>query len=305
MSESMEENRPVGSKNTKIILLISLLVILIAGLGVAIYYINQKDSQLEELHQQNDLSKKQLEDEYDNLAVQYEGFKLSVKNDSLLQKLDNEQSKVRRLMEQLKATKATDHAEIARLNGELGVLRKILKSYVIQIDSLNTANERLTKEKTEITNKYNETTRTLDQVRQEKESLNEKVVLASKLDATGISIRAVNKRGKDQKKIEKVEQFVVSFTIAKNITAKPGERTIYVRIMKPDDDVLVKTASNVFTYENKDIAYSMKRIVEYGGEETPVVLYWNVEEYLQPGTYRADIFADGSRIGSRSITVEK
>ena len=102
-----------------------------------------------------------------------------------------------------------------------------------------------------------------------------------------------------------MEQFVVSFNIAKNITAKPGERTIYVRIMKPNDDVLVKSQSGTFSYENKEIAYSMKRSVEYGGEETPVTLYWNVEEYLQPGTYRADIFADGNRIGSRSITIEK
>ncbi len=301
----MEENTPVKSKNTKMLWLVGLLLVMLVGLGIAIYYINQKDDQIEELQQQGELSKKQLEDEYENLSVQYEGFKISVKNDSLLEKLDNEQAKVRRLMEELKATKASDHAEIARLNGELGTLRKILKSYVIQIDSLNTANDRLTKEKTEITNKYNETSRKLDEVSHEKESLNEKVTLASKLDATGISLRAVNKKGKDQKKIEKVEQFVVSFNIAKNITAKPGERIIYVRIMKPNDDVLVKSQSGTFSYENKEIAYSMKRSVEYGGEETPVTLYWNVEEYLQPGTYRADIFADGNRIGSRSITIEK
>lgn len=301
----MEENRP-HTKNSKYIKwFIALIVVMIVGLGTAVYYILQKDAQIEDLEQQTDLTKKQLEDEYESLSVQYEGFKFSVKNDSLLQKLENEQTKVQRLMEELRTTKASNHAEISRLTKELASLRKILKSYVIQIDSLNRTNERLVKENTEITNKYKETNKTLDQVRQEKESLNEKVTLASKLDATGISIRAVNKKGKDQKKIDKVEQIIVSFTITKNITAQPGERTIYVRIMKPDDDVLVKSRANVFSYENKEINYSMKRIVEYGGEETPVTLYWIVEEYLQPGTYRADIFADGSRIGSRSITVEK
>lgn len=301
----MEENKP-HTKNSKYIKwFIALIIVMIVGLGTAVYYILQKDAQIEDLEQQTDLTKKQLEDEYESLSVQYEGFKFSVKNDSLLQKLENEQTKVQRLMEELRTTKASNHAEISRLTKELASLRKILKSYVIQIDSLNRTNERLVKENTEITNKYKETNKTLDQVRQEKESLNEKVTLASKLDATGISIRAVNKKGKDQKKIDKVEQIIVSFTITKNITAQPGERTIYVRIMKPDDDVLVKSRANVFNYENKEINYSMKRIVEYGGEETPVTLYWIVEEYLQPGTYRADIFADGSRIGSRSITVEK
>ncbi len=301
----MEENMPPKKTGKYIKWFVALILIMLVGLGVAVYHILQKDAQIEDLEQQSDLSKKQLEDEYESLSVQYEGFKFSVKNDSLLQKLENEQTKVQRLMEELKATKASNRAEIGRLTKELASLRKILKSYVIQIDSLNRTNERLVKENTEITNKYKETNKTLDQVRQEKESLNEKVTLASKLDATGISIRAVNKKGKDQKKIDKVEQIVVAFTITKNITAQPGERTIYVRIMKPDDDVLVKTRANVFTYENKEINYSMKRIVEYGGEETPVTLYWIVEEYLQPGTYRADIFADGSRIGSRSITIEK
>lgn len=301
----MEENIPqtVKKSNTKWLILI--IFALIIGLGVTAYYIFQKNTQIEKLEEQGTVSKKELEDEYDNLAVQYEGFKFSVKNDSLLQKLDNEHTKVNRLMEELKATKATNYAEINRLKNELGVLRKVLRSYVIQIDSLNSLNEKLVKENTEITNKYNETNKTLDQVRQEKENLNEQVTRAAKLDATGITFRAVNKKNKDQNRISKVDMFVVSFNIAKNITAKPGERTIYVRIMKPDNDVLVKSASNVFTFENRNITFSMNRIVEYGGQETPVTLYWNVDEFLQAGTYRADIFADGNLIGSRSLSIPK
>lgn len=305
MEEQKEPQKPVKKSNKKYSWLIAVIVALILILGGAIWYIMQKNTQIDELQEQSAVSKKQLEDDYESLSVQYEGFKYTVKNDSLLQKLENEQTKVQRLREELHATKASDHAQISRLSKELASLRKILKSYVMQIDSLNQANQQLRQEKTEITNKYNETTRSLEQVRQEKESLNEKVTLASKLDATGITLRAVNKKGKDQKKIDKVEQFVVAFTIAKNITAQPGERIIYVRIMKPDDDVLVKSSSNVFHYENRDIPFSMKRVVEYGGEETSVTLYWSVEEYLQPGTYRADIFADGSLIGSRSITITK
>ena len=174
----------------------------------------------------------------------------------------------------------------------------------MQIDSLNRANEQLKKEKDEINTKYQQTTRTLSQVSQAKDSLSQKVTLASKLDATGISVTPTNKKGKPQKKIKKTEQLVVNFTITKNITAEPGERIIFVRIMKPDGDVLVKSRANVFVYENKEINYSMKRAVEYGGEEVNVVLYWDVEEYLMPGTYRADIFADGNRIGSRSFELK-
>lgn len=295
-----QEKTPKSNKN---IILIAIVVLLVVGLAIAGYFILHQSSQIEEMQQVNEITKQQLEDEYESIALQYEGFKFSVKNDSLLKQLDNEQAKVQRLLEELKTVKASNKAEITRLNNELASLRKILKSYIQQIDSLNRLNEKLVQENKEITQKYEKTTQTLNQVSQEKANLNEKVTLAAKLDATNVSVQATNSKGKVQKKIKKVEQLIVSFLITKNITANPGERTIYVRIRKPDDDVLVKSRSNVFQYENREINYSMKRVVEYGGEELPVTLYWKVEEYLMPGTYRADIFADGNLIGSRSFTL--
>lgn len=288
--------------NTKI--LVAVIVLLIIGIGIAAYFIFSQKSQIEVLQEETALNKQQLEDEYESLSVQYESFKMNVKNDSLLERLTNEQTKVQRLLEELKTVKAENKTEINRLNKELASLRKILKSYVVQIDSLNRANEQLKKENKEITTKYQQTTKTLSEVSQEKENLTQKVTLAAKLDATGISVQATNKKGKVQKKIKKIEQLILNFTVTKNITAEPGERTIYVRIMKPDNDVLTKSRTNVFPFENKDINYSMKKIIEYGGEEMGVTMYWNVEEYLMPGTYRVDIFADGNRIGSRSFTLE-
>ena len=299
----MEQNTKPSTRNTKI--LIAIIVGLIVGMGIAAYFIFNQKTQLEELQQVNEISKQKLEDEYASIDTQYEGFKLSIKNDSLFQQLSNEQAKVQRLREELRTVKATDKAEISRLNNELSSLRKILKSYIVQIDSLNRANERLVQQNKEITNKYQETTKTLNKVSQEKANLNEKVTRAAKLDATAISVAATNSKGKVQKKIKSVEQLVVSFTITKNITAEPGERVIYVRIMKPDDDILVKNRANTFSFENREIQYSMKRAIEYGGEEIPVTLYWKVEEYLMPGTYRVDLFADGSLIGSRSFSLEK
>jgi len=299
----MSETTNKSSKATKI--LIAVIAALILGIGIAAYFIMQKNTELEELQHLNEISKQQLDDEYANIDTQYEGFKITIQNDSLLQQLSNEQAKVQRLREELRTVKATDRAEINRLNNELTSLRKVLRSYVVQIDSLNRLNEKLARENKEITNKYQQTTQTLSQVTKEKANLTEKVTLASKLDATSIAVQATNKKGKVQKKIKSIEQLVVSFVITKNITAEPGIRTIYVRLMKPDDDILSKNRANTFPYENGQIQYSMKRDIEYGGEEVPVTLYWQVEEFLMPGTYRVDIFADGSRIGSRSFVLEK
>lgn len=299
----MDETTKRMTKYSKI--LIALVVVLLIGIGLAAYFIYQKNNQIEEMQQMHEITKQQLEDEYDNIDTQYEGFKITIKNDSLLQQLSNEQAKVQRLREELKTVKATDRAEINRLNNELASLRKVLRSYVVQIDSLNRLNEKLAQENKEISNKYERTSQTLNKVTKEKENLSEKVTLAAKLDATSVRVSATNKKGKEQKKIKNIEQLAVSFLITKNITAQPGEKTIYVRIMKPDDDVLVKNRANTFPYENRDVQYSMKRVIEYGGQEVPVTLYWKVEEFLMPGTYRVDIFADGNLIGSGAFSLEK
>ena len=284
--------------------LIAIIVVMALALGIAAYFVFHKERQITEMQGQYMIDKQELEDEYESISMQYEGFKFSVQNDSLLYKLENEQAKVQRLMDELRVTKATDQAEIRRLKDELGTLRKILKSYIQQIDSLNRLNEELKAENVQITKRYQETTRSLNVVSQEKKQLTEKVSLAAKLVATNVSIKAVNTRGKTQKRLSRSEQFVISFTISRNITAEPGERIIYARIMQPDGSVLTKNTNNVFPFENKDIAFSSMRIVEYGGEETGVALYYDIDEYLMAGTYKVDIFADGSHIGSSTLQME-
>ena len=288
-------------RTPQLIAIIGLLVIITA---ILIGFLVTRNSQMQEMQEQYVVDKQDLEDEYEAISLQYEGFKFSVQNDSLLYQIQNEQTKVLRLQEELRMTQASDKAEIKRLSDELATLRKILRSYIHQIDSLNTLNQELRAENAQITNQYNRTSRTLQQVSQEREKLSEKVSLAAQLVATNINAKAVNDRGREQSRLSRSTQFVVSFTVTRNITAEPGERTIYIRIMTPDGNVLSKSSDNRFTYENSDIIYSMRRVVEYGGEEIPVTMYWDIEEFLMPGTYKADIFADGHHIGSNSFAME-
>jgi methyl-accepting chemotaxis protein len=246
--------------------LIALIGVLLIVTVVLIGFLVTRNSQMKEMQEQFVIDKQELEDEYEAISLQYEGFKFSVQNDSLLYRLQNEQAKVLRLQEELRMTKATDRAEIKRLTDELSTLRRILRSYIQQIDSLNTLNNELRAENEQITDRYNRTSRTLQQVSQEKEQLSEKVSLAAQLVATNINAKAVNDRGREQSRLSRSTQFVVNFTIARNITTEPGERTVYVRILTPDGTVLSKSPNDKFPYENSEILYSMKRIVEYGGE---------------------------------------
>ncbi|MDI9604977.1 MAG: hypothetical protein QM305_06575 [Bacteroidota bacterium] len=285
--------------------LIALIGVLAVVLVILLGFLITRNRQMSEMQEQFVIEKQDLEDEYEAISLQYEGFKFSVQNDSLLYKLENEQAKVQRLQEELRMTSAADKAEIKRLKEELATLRKILRSYVQQIDSLNRLNEELRAENRQISDQYQRTSQTLRKVSQEREQLSEKVSLAAQLVATNISAKAVNDRGREQTRLSRSNQFVISFTVARNITAEPGERTIYARLMAPDGSLLTKSASNTFPYENRDIQYSMRRTVEYGGEEIPVTLYWDIEEFLMAGTYQVDLFADGHHIGNHSFSMNE
>lgn len=300
MSTEKKEKKDVN-KLSLLIVAIIILILIVAG---AAYYIFHQKNEMENLVQGYELDKEMLSDEYNELSIQYEGYKFQLNNDSLVSLLTTEQVKVQRLQEELRTVRATDTRRINELKKELTTLRSILRSYVIQIDSLNQVNEQLKEENKQVVTRYRQATTQAANLQKEKEKLTERVTLASRLDATDIQVNAINKRGKTVKRIKQMEQFMVSFKITKNITAPIGEKTIYVRILKPDDDVLVKSRADVFPFEGKEINYSMKRIIEYDGEESVVTLYWDIEEFLSPGTYRVDVFADGNHIGKKSFTLE-
>ncbi|MDR0334112.1 MAG: hypothetical protein LBI15_11720 [Dysgonamonadaceae bacterium] len=285
--------------------LIAIIGVLAIVLAILIGFLVNKNSQLDDMQQLMEINMQELDDEFEAIALQYEGFRFSVHNDSLLHRLENEQARVLRLQEELRQTNTANQAEIRRLRDELATLRRILRSYVQQIDSLNRLNQELRAENQQITQQYQQTTRALTQVRQERQQLSDRVSLAAQLVAVNINVRAVNDRGRDQTRLSRSNQFAVSFTIARNITAVPGERTIYVRLMSPNGTLLTKAGSGTFAFENSNIQYSMRRNVEYGGEETPVTLFWDIEEFLQPGTFQVDIFADGHHIGRSTFSMQE
>lgn len=113
----------------------------------------------------------------------------------------------------------------------------------------------------------------------------------------------MNKRGKKARKVKDVKKIAISFTIVKNITAKTGNKTLYIRIAKPNNEILSK-GDTTFPYEDRQITYSIKKYIEYTGEEQSVTVYWDVEEFLPAGTYTVYIFADGNMIGQNSFEMK-
>ncbi|MBR1415313.1 MAG: hypothetical protein IJ570_05565 [Prevotella sp.] len=262
--------------------------------------LEQKVQAIEELAE---LEKQEMENDYEQLGQQYGEMMSQLTNDSLIAQLTREQMRAQQLLEELKKVKADDAREITRLKKELNSVRAVLRSYIRQVDSLNQVNQSLRKENTQLSGRLEETNRQNQNLQHERETLTEKVTIAAQLDATAITMTALNKRNKVSKKMKDAKTLQVNFNISRNVTAENGQRTIFVRIQTPAGEVL--NGGGTFPYENRQLEYSMKKVIEYSGEETPVTVYWQVGEFLEAGEYRVSIFADGNMIGSRTFNFEK
>ena len=284
-------------------ILIPFVVVILALLGgLAYLFMNlqeqkQVNADMQELAK---LDKQEMENEYERFTLQYSEMKTKINNDSIIEQLTQEQMRTQQLLEELKKTKADDAREITRLKKELATVRAVLRDYVMQIDSLNRQNERLREENTRVKGELAERNTQIAGLNSEKASLSEKVAIASQLDATNIQLVALKKNNKPVKKIKDCKSMQVNFTITRNVTATNGQRTIYVRIQNPGGNTL--NGGGTFAYENKNLQYTMKKNIEYTGEETSLSLFWQVSQMLEAGDYRVSIFVDGNMIGSRTFS---
>ena len=281
-------------KKKVLIPLILVILALIGGIAYLLGNLEQQKQVNRDMQELAELDKQEMENEYERFALQYSEMKTQINNDSIVEQLTQEQMKTQKLLEELKKVKADDAREITRLKKELATVREVLRSYIIQVDSLNRLNESLKQENTRV--------KAVLQERNSQIAGLEKVAIAAQLDATNISLSLLNKRDKPTKKLKDTKKMQVNFTVTRNVTASNGHRTLYVRIQNPGGNTL--SGGGSFAYENRNLEYSMKKTIEYTGEEVSVATFWNVSQMLEGGQYRVSIFADGNMIGSRTFNFE-
>ena len=290
--------------NKKIVLpLVAVILLLVAGVVYLGYSLSQEKQVNKDMQELAVLEKQEMENEYQQFADQYSEMKTRINNDSIVAQLNREQQRTQQLLDELRQTKADDAAEITRLKKELATVRAVLRSYVLQIDSLNQLNAELMDENNRVRSELEMTNQQNMALASSNMTLSEKVAIASQLNATNISLTPLNKKNKNNKTMKKARTLLVAFNIARNVTAANGTREIFIRVTNPMGEVL--NGGGSFTYENRQLAYTMKRTIDYSGEETSITATWTVNETLPGGSYNVSIFADGNMIGSRNFTFEK
>ena len=289
----------IKKKDPKLVIFIALIAALGIVAAVLVWINLQQKAEMKEMVEIMEFEKEQLEDEYEELAIQFDGYQSQdIHNDSLVQLLAKEQQRVQDLREELRITKVTNARRIAELKKELATVREVMVSYVHQIDSLDRTNKRLVAENRQVKQQYQEVARQAQQLEEERTQLAEVVSRASMLEIEHFEMIALNKRDRKTTIYNQIQKLQFDYTIGRNITNKPGMKTLYMRITRPDGEVMQKSVNDVFAFENSEITYSVSKDFEYAGEEISGSLYWLVEEILQIGWYNADFFVDGELIGS-------
>lgn len=285
--------------------IIPIIVLLLLGIAALVYLNLRQHQEMGEMVEQMQFEKEQLEDEYEDLAFQFDGYGAEIHNDSLADLLSKEQQRVQDLLEELRITKVTNARRIAELKKELATVRAVMVDYVHQIDSLDRTNKRLVTENIQVRRQYEAASQKATQLEQERQQLTEVVNRASMMEVDNFRMLTLNKNDRKTSVYSKIQKLQFTFDVLKNITVQPGEKILYLRIVRPDGEIMQKRAEDLFLYENKQIPYSLSKTIEYTGETMQETLYWNVEEILQAGTYNADFFIDGNLIGSFPFGIRK
>lgn len=303
MSENEVAKNKKWDKRTVMYMVTGALVVSLIVL--CIVFAHQR-SQMKEMVEILELEKEELTDEYEDLSIQFDGYQqMDVHNDSLQEQLAIEQQRVRDLLEELRITKATNARRIAELKKELTTVRKVMVEYVRQIDSLNQTNERLTKENQHYRRENKQIVEQNTQLTEANTMLTETVTRASRLEVTGFQTTFLNERDKKTKQFSRIHKFQFDYTLGKNTTCEPGMKTVYMRLTRPDGELMTKPSSKTFAFESGELLSSLSQEIEYSGEEMSGTLYWTVEEILYPGDYNVDFFAEGQHIGTFGFHLKK
>ncbi len=287
-------------KKTPVILVI-IVIILAVAVAVLGYKYYSESQKLEDTTVEKEILedvKSDLEKQLRDMIVEYDSLK--TESDSINTLLTKEQEKIRKLLR----IQASDAEKIKKYKEELETLRKVMRSYIVQIDSLNTRNRMLTEENLQVRQQLSMAESQNIELSKEKEILSTQVKLAKVLSAKGIVVELLTKGDNTTNKAKKVAKIAVGFTVRENAVAEPGKKIIYLRILNPENIALSNSSGDLFTFNNERIVYSAKRELDYDNKDIDVKIYWDKTEELKPGNYTAILYAEGYEIGSAVFTLK-
>jgi len=291
--QNQQENKP------SLVLIITVIVLAVATLVLGYQYYKESKQLTQTTEEKAILEdvKSDLEKQLRDMIVEYDSLKTS--DDSLNILLTEEQDKIVRLLRM----QASDAEKIRKYQDELETLRNVMRSYIVQIDSLNTRNQLLTEENLQVRQELSSITTEHVELSKTTELLNTQVQLGKVLSAKNIFIEPLNRRERENNRIRNITQIKVCFTIRENAIAEAGTKDIYLRILRPDELVLPNPNGETFEFNGEQMIYSAVRQLDYENMDIDMCIYWDVVAELIEGNYTVILYSEGFEIGSASFSL--
>jgi Tfp pilus assembly protein PilN len=289
--QGTKKSSPVGMIVTSIILGVALVFLIV------MYF--DKKSKMKEMETALTQEKDSLANELRHMVVAFDTLKTN--NDTLKAGMEKQKNKIVQLL----SINASNVRLIKSYKSEISTMREIMKSYIVQIDSLNTRNKILTSENTEIKQQITQVRNTNTELSKVKEELSTKVDIASIIQAKNITAVSLNKKRKETTRINLLDKLRICFTLRENALAKPGQKDVYMRVIRPDSLVVTSSPDNLFEYKGNKIIYSANRQVDYMNQDIEVCIYMDNKGDFVIGNYSVELYLDDNIIGRTNFMLSK
>lgn len=286
------ERKQNGGAKTVMFVMIAVAVLLGAALAYVLY---QKNTLVSELN----IEKQELTEQIEALQSDYEA--LSSDYDAINLQLDSSREEVAQLVERIKKTEATNRVKMRQYEKELGTLRSIMRGYIVQIDSLNQLNHKLTVDAANARREAAEHRKLNEELTAQVEDLTGKVVTGSVIKARGIRMEAYNNNGKIVDRSKNVARLLVTLSLVENALAEQGPVRVYVRVKDPDGNLLDDGRGNKFVLNGETLPATASREVDYQGQEVELSIYVNNIPAFSKGIYTVDVFTAQTKLGSAEL----
>lgn len=292
-------------KKSNVGVLYGVLGLLVVVLAVAVYLLldtrknlNVVSSDLAEKTEYFRIERDSLEGELRGIYFQYDS--LETDNLEIQIEMQQQQQKIDKLI----SIQADDAYKIKMYKREMETIRSVLRSYIVQIDSLNMQNQELLAANKQLRNRERRLTTEKEQLEKDKTQLEEIKDLATTLQASDINLAMLNKRDKETSRIRTVVKVRIDFTLRANKVTTPGEKNIYLRILRPDQVLLGSPEMDMLEYNGEQIPASASRIITYENEDLPVSIFWTNDGEIVPGEHIVELYAEGKIIGASSFVLK-
>lgn len=291
--ERKEAEKKSNSGLKTVMIIMTVLAVILAGVLAYVWMSNRT------LVSQLTLEKEELTEQVQALQLDYEN--LSSEYDVINSQLDSSREEISQLIDRLKKTQATDRNKIRQYEKELGTLRSIMRSYIVQIDSLNQLNHKLSAEAASARREAAESKKLNAALTQQVETLEGKVSAGSVLKARALRVEAFTTADKKTDRSSRVERLLVSLSLVENELAQRGPVRVYVRVTAPDGSLLSDGRGTTFTLDGNTLEATASREVDYQGAEVELGVYVNNVSSYQKGVYSVEAYTEQSVLGTAEL----